>query len=327
MFKCGDEMKKWWIYQKERFPLSQYVPMIVAFAVSGISYTYRLSYLDSRMTYSLYIQEEIGEGGTGFFNFYQHSPVVIGYLIAIITTLIWFMLLRIADEHKDYEEDKLYRPYRAVPRGLITLKELKYLGILLIVIQVGLTAWWHETAFYALMMAYVWFGLMSVEFGVADWLKKQHTLYLLSHMAMMLFINVYVTSLAWGNVGFSRRLIPYLLVGYAAGLVLEVGRKIRAKEEEENGVDTYTAVWGVKKAVIVWLICVGLSLVVTAVSAAMIGFGQVVLAIFILLYFTALYFSMRFIKVSTKKNAKFFKIFPAVWLLLSYMVLGILSWL
>lgn len=32
-------------------------------------------------------------------------------------------MVRIVDEFKDYEEDCEYRPYRPVPRGLITLKD------------------------------------------------------------------------------------------------------------------------------------------------------------------------------------------------------------
>ena len=206
-------MKKWWTYQKERFPLAQYVPMVIAFAFAGLSYSRRI-------------------GDIMFDNW--DCPVDVlcvdpraalqpfHYLVAMIVTLIWFMLLRIADEYKDYEEDKKYRPYRAVPRGLITLKELGYLAIILIVIQIGLTLWVNTAILFPLFIVYIWFFLMSIEFGVAKWLKKQHTLYLLSHMVMMLLINFYVTSIEWSSYAFYLILIPYLLAGYAAGLGKEV---------------------------------------------------------------------------------------------------------
>ena len=42
-----------------------------------------------------------------------------------IVTFLQFLMVRIVDEFKDYEEDCKYRPYRPVPRGLIKLKELK----------------------------------------------------------------------------------------------------------------------------------------------------------------------------------------------------------
>jgi len=36
----------------------------------------------------------------------------------------------------------------------------------------------------------------------------------------------------------------FLAAGYCNGMVVEIGRKIRAPEDEERGVETYTAVWG-----------------------------------------------------------------------------------
>src|SRR5262249_4792247 len=48
-------------------------------------------------------------------------------LVAYGTAFLFFLQLRIADEFKDFEEDSRYRPYRAVPRGLVTLRELGWL--------------------------------------------------------------------------------------------------------------------------------------------------------------------------------------------------------
>ena len=310
-------MSKWWIYQKERFPIFQYVPMVIAFVFGGLSYSRRIGDIAFENwvcpEYALCID-------------LRESSQIFPYIAAIITTLIWFILLRIVDEHKDYEEDKKYRPYRAVPRGLITLKELRYLAIILFAIQVGLTVWLNTALLFTLIIAYVWFFLISVEFGISKWLKKQHTFYLLSHMVMILLINFYLTSIEWAPYGFHTILIPYLLAGYAAGLVFEVGRKIRSEEEEEEGVDTYSAVWGIKKSVVVWLICVAASLITVFISAHIIESRRIIIAIFAPLYLIAIYFSTKFIKMPTKNNAKFFKIFPAVWLLVVYVALGVVSW-
>ena len=51
-------------------------------------------------------------------------------VVAFVTCLIFFLQLRIADEFKDFEEDSRYRPYRPVPRGLVTLRELAMLFVL-----------------------------------------------------------------------------------------------------------------------------------------------------------------------------------------------------
>ena len=41
--------------------------------------------------------------------------------MAVVTSFLSFLQLRIADEFKDFDEDSRYRPYRPVPRGLVTL--------------------------------------------------------------------------------------------------------------------------------------------------------------------------------------------------------------
>ena len=42
-------------------------------------------------------------------------------------------------------------------------------------------------------------------------------------------------------------------MSYFNGIVIEVGRKIRAPADEETGVNTYTVLWGRRNAVLVWL--------------------------------------------------------------------------
>ena len=80
---------RWWIYQKERFPIFQHGPLVAAFSSCAVAYSALL---------------------TG------SSPVWQSFAVAFITCLIFFLQLRIADEFKDAEEDATYRPYRAVPR-------------------------------------------------------------------------------------------------------------------------------------------------------------------------------------------------------------------
>ena len=45
------------------------------------------------------------------------------------TSPVFFLQLRIADEFKDFAEDSRFRPYRPVPRGLVTLTELGWVGV------------------------------------------------------------------------------------------------------------------------------------------------------------------------------------------------------
>jgi len=62
------------------------------------------------------------------------------FAAAFATVLLFFLQLRIADEFKDYEEDRRCRPHRPVPRGLVSLGELKAVAGAAAVVQAAL-AW------------------------------------------------------------------------------------------------------------------------------------------------------------------------------------------
>ena len=68
--------------------------------------------------------------------------------MAFATAFLFFLQLRIADEFKDFEEDSRYRPYRPVPRGLVRLRELGWLGAAAACLQLATGAagcsrgWW-----------------------------------------------------------------------------------------------------------------------------------------------------------------------------------------
>src|SRR2546430_12635765 len=85
-------------------------------------------------------------------------------LTAFVTAFLFFLQLRIADEFKDFEEDSRYRPYRPVPRGLVGLRELAWVGVGTAVVQLRL-ALWLEAAL-ALLLAGGLLLLLPVGQGV-----------------------------------------------------------------------------------------------------------------------------------------------------------------
>ena len=149
-------MKRWWIYQKERFPLLAHGPLIAAFSASAVSYSALL------------------QG--------HHRVAILSLVVAFVVSLASFLLLRIADEFKDAEEDLRFRPYRPVPRGLVTLKELGAIGVGLAILQftLAITIGWMLVGL--LVVTWVYFLLMSKEFFARKWLKERPVIYLFSHM-------------------------------------------------------------------------------------------------------------------------------------------------
>jgi 4-hydroxybenzoate polyprenyltransferase len=148
------------IYQKERFPFIAHGLMISAFTFSAVSYS------------------RICRGESGFISW---SDLIIG----IFATITLFFLVRIFDEFKDQADDAKYRKYLPVPRGLISLKELKIIGLIVAVIQVSTIAIFQTEMLYLYLLVLVYLMLMGVEFFVPEWLKKRHLIYITSHMVII----------------------------------------------------------------------------------------------------------------------------------------------
>jgi len=296
-------LKRWYIYQKERFPLLQFIPMMAMFGFCGLSFSLHMHNPNAKLS-------DIG---------------IAPYIVAVMTTLIWFMLLRIADEHKDFEEDSKFRPYRPVQRGLVKLKELRYIGIVLGVLQCAMAIWIDWKLLIVLAIVYFWFFLMCKEFFVTKWLKAHPTWYLASHMIILPFINLFTTSIEWlpRDGWINAGIIAFMISSLCDGTVVEVGRKLRAPENEEYGVDTYTHIWGTRKAMFVWLFCVSISWVSTIVEGFFVNVGYELGIAITILYSIAWYIAMRFAKNPTAKNAKVFLWFPGVWEVVQYFMIGL----
>ncbi|MFH7241933.1 MAG: hypothetical protein ACHWZW_03685 [Spirulina sp.] len=183
-------------------------------------------------------------------------PALSSAFVAFASTFAFFWQMRVADEFKDLADDTQYRPYRPVPRGLVSLRELAILGLISAVIQASLALWLAPTLLGFLIGVWAYFGLMCKEFFVRHWLKSHPVAYVLSHMVIVPLIAGYAvatqTILTAGTV-FSQGIFPFLLACFCNGLVIELGRKIRLPAGEEPGVETYSALWGLSGAVRLWL--------------------------------------------------------------------------
>ncbi|MBC7808358.1 MAG: UbiA family prenyltransferase [Akkermansiaceae bacterium] len=290
---------RWWVYQRERFPLVAHGPLVAAFSFSAVSFS------------SLLRRE-------GEFPAWQNIAV------SFVTALLFFLLLRIADEFKDFEDDSRWRPYRAVPRGLVKLRELGVVAVVAGIIQVVLAVALSPGLLPYLFLVWVWLALMTKEFFVGDWLKKHPVLYMVSHMAIMPLIDLYATACDWRVAGVPapHGLIWFLLVSFMNGIVIEVGRKLRAKESEEEGVETYTALWGATNATLVWYGAIIATAVLALTAAWEIRFFTPVAYLLVTLIGVTAIVAANFIRQPTKQNARYFEPISGIWTLIMYLSLG-----
>jgi 4-hydroxybenzoate polyprenyltransferase len=292
-------LHRWWVYQRERFPVLGHGVLIAAFSFSALSFS---TLLRSRAA----------------------LPDVKAILVAFVTAFLFFLQLRIADEFKDFEEDSRYRPYRPVPRGLVTLRELGVLGLLAALVQLGLCLWLDPSLILLLALAWAYLTLMSKEFFVAAWLKAHPIPYMVSHMVIIPLVDLYATACDWWRAGQGppRGLVWFLVVSYCNGMVVEIGRKIRGPKEEEPGVNTYSALWGRRNAVLAWLGALLVTAGSALVAAGEIDFLLPVGVLLAVLLLVAGLLAVRFLRKPDAGRAKMLETASGLWTILMYLSLG-----
>jgi hypothetical protein len=167
-------------------------------------------------------------------------------LMGWLTLLCFFLHLRIFDDHKDFAEDCRNYPGRVLQRGEITLKELKQIGALAIAVEFILGIFAGPAAFVSVVVAFGYSLLMLKEFFARDWLKRHFLIYVSSHMLIMPLLAMIVFSFATGRYLWEADgwYWMYSFVGFFVAFNWEVSRKIRAPEEEMDGVESYTKLFG-----------------------------------------------------------------------------------
>ncbi len=289
--------RRLWIYQKERFPVFAYGLMVLTFTFSAVSYS---KFLRGNYDFSYFT-----------------------FLIGATTSFGYFFLLRIFDEFKDKADDAKYRPYRAVPRGLVSFFELKILIFIIILVQLILNLFFIPKMFPIWILVISFMLIMAREFFVGNWLKKHPIFYLLSHMLVMPIIDFYTTGLDWmDNENIPRGLVIFLIITFLNGVVIEVGRKIRANSAEEFGVVTYSSLWGEKNATIIWIIILFITFICSNFACLFAGFSKLMVIYLTCFYLLCIYPAVAFLITKKQKDAQKIETAAGIWTIGMYLSLG-----
>jgi 4-hydroxybenzoate polyprenyltransferase len=296
-----DSANRWWVYQRERFPLTAHAPVVLAFTFSAVAFS-------------------------GFLRGHFGLPSLASALTAFSLSLLFFLELRLADEFKDFDDDSRYRPYRPVPRGLVKLSELAWVGVGAIVAQAVVAAALSPRLLVLLAVTWAYLGLMSKEFFISSWLKAHPLLYLTSHMVILPFIDLCATACDWlpAKGAAPDGLIWFLVMSYFNGVVIEVGRKLRAPQDEETGVETYTSLYGPLRAVALWLGAMSLAAAGTIVAAAQVGAALPVAIVLVAVLALAAAFGIRFVAQPLHARSRFLEPVSGAWVIIAYLSLGVI---
>jgi 4-hydroxybenzoate polyprenyltransferase len=292
-----------WEYQGERFPIFKHGVLIAAFGASAVCLSALLR---------------------------QAVPDWRAIVVAVLVLFGLFFQLRVADEHKDNEEDTKFRPERPVPRGLVQLAELRAVAFGVAALQIGLTAWLDWTLLGPLALVWAWMAVMTKEFFVPAWLRKRPIIYMVSHMAIMPLIDLYATACDWlpagvgAHEGFGLTLGAFLLLSLVNGTVIEIARKSWAPEDEREGVETYSKLWGPGFAGTAVLGVILAALAVAAFVNVRSGAGQWFLFGLLAVGAYAAWMAIEYAGGAKTKTAKAMETASGVYVAANYLLLGVL---
>ncbi len=214
------KLKPWIQLIKERFPLGSYLPMVTVFTVAN-------------MIIAAHFQSE------------TNLPLAKLLLIWCLT-LSFFFRLRLFDELKDVEVDKINNPNRPLARGLIAITQVKAVIVVLVFLELLVS---YQLGLNTLVIQAIAIGyslLMYNEFFIGKFLRPHLTLYAVTHTAVSILLGYCIVA-QYLNVAFwlfPSEVLIFGLINWSLFNLFEFARKTYAKEEESPTSDSYSKLYG-----------------------------------------------------------------------------------
>ncbi len=227
-------MKAWLHYFRERFPLAVYALIVGGIALSG---------------------QVIGA---------RHVDPL-AFAVSFASLLVFFAMLRLMDEYKDYDKDRIAHPERPLPRGLLTVAQAETAirrGVVAMALWPIIVApFWGAAAAlaYWVVVAYLW--LMYREFFVGEWLERRPLLYAITHQVIIFPLGFFSLFMASGDGGTTTGGLTLGLLFIGPFFAYEVCRKL--DPDADPVLMTYLTVYG--KA---WTFAIIAAAVAVAAAAA-----------------------------------------------------------
>ncbi len=290
---------RWWLYQRERFPLGSFALLAFVLAFAALAY--------STLTRGVHSLPDAG-----------------AIAAAVASAFLIFLQMRVLDEFKDFEDDARCRPYRPVPRGLVTRGELAWIAMVAAVVELVLALMVDARLPWLLAAVWTYLALMTAEFFVPAWLKAHPFTYMASHLVVGALITMYLTAFDWlpENAAPQPGLLALAATSYFTGTLLEVGRKIRGPRDEEPGVVTYSAAWGRSVAVAAWFSAFLLAAGAGWLAAWQIGFAAPFSVLIAFLAAAAAWCCWRFLQAPITGHARSIEALSGAATLALYLALG-----
>jgi len=284
-------VRKFLKFSSERFP----IPAVMAYSGTLFFAAYLFPNLMGKED----------EGGV-------YEPVA-GFL----TIFFLFLILRILDEHKDFEKDRTTYPDRLLSRGVVTLFDLRRVLIAVFTLSafINLTLGIFQFLWWSVVV--IWSLLMFREFFIEKWLQKHPGLHLISHQFIVSMMVLYAINFKYSLFKMSRgellKTALFILGITSLTITYEIARKIKPEERTFENVDSYSKIWGVKGAVAINHMAAIFGLLSHLFFIYKLSFNFILSAVgFYLIFFIT---SVMFLVKPEKKTSKLMEVAGAVYML------------
>lgn len=233
-------LHKWLQLIKERFNPVSYAVMIFVFL--GAHYILYLNFIKRDITLDF-------------------SDIL--HLIPLfLATSLFFFKLRLFDEVKDIESDTVHHPERPLPRGILSKHDVLRITLIVITIEMALFFYYGFWAFVSAVIAVSYSLVMYKEFFIKEWLRAHLTTYAVAHTFVVVFVSATIFIALFGKpfTKIPGDLVYFSFAGWFLFNIFEFGRKTFARNEEKEGVDSYSKIFGKLGAVMLVLVMAVLSI-------------------------------------------------------------------
>jgi len=304
-------LEQFWHYPRTSFPLLRQSFLIAVAALCGVTFSMLARQAD----------QPIG------------LPTLLSILhwfwtfgVAFVSTLGFFFQLWVATEHHvDCVASLLHADYLAWRQPLTRRQLISWLGVIMLV-QLVLAVWLQIVLLFPLLLIWGYLGLIDKEFFMRPWLKRYPLAYPFAQLMLIPLLFFYITACDWLVIGAAPPvgLAWFLISGFFCGLIFEIGCKIRAPQDEEAGVDTYSKWWGRRTAVTGWVFAIALTGISLTFAAATLRTSILLLALAFSLLTGAVLIGERFLETPRTLYAGSIQKFSTLCMVLLYLGLAVM---
>ncbi len=284
-------IRKIWRFQSERFPIGFLL-------LTTAAYTETLHHINA------------DQWMLGFDILPRVGLVVLG--------VFYLGHIRLFDEIRDENHDRLYYKQRPLPRGLVQARELRIIAFVLMMLELCIVAFINLSFLPHMAAVLLLTAIAGQDFLLGDQLRSRFFLYN-AVMTIQSFLGLWVIMIiALGTMGLHSPSIIFLVFAYASMVFLEWIRKIRIPANENISRDTYSAQLGP-----VWAVIGGGVILVTMITLGLVILQQWVPALLWCILFAAYsYSASRYIRNLTQKSVRvyqgvciaiFFSMYGVLW--------------